>query len=115
MVSGGLMTHRWRMYRHAFYNRNSSDGWSEEEFEFGRIDFKTGYELKEAGVPGAGLEFVERTRREILSLMNLGSNSCAPIARQLNLKGMLNNVGGDWTDRTVKIFADRYIQKRLRF
>ena len=103
------------MYRHAFYNRKSSDGWSEDEDEFGRIDFKTRDELRAAGVPHAELEFVDRTKHEILFLSERGGGSCAPIARQLNARGILNNVGGDWTDRTVKIFADRYLQGRVRY
>jgi hypothetical protein len=103
------------MYRHAFYTPKSSDAWSDEEDQFGRIDYKTGEELRAAGVPHAEPEFVERIKREILSLMKSGSASCAAIARQLNAKGILNSVGDDWTDRIVKIFADRYLRGRVPY
>jgi hypothetical protein len=36
------------MYRHAFYTRKSSDAWSDEEDQFGRIDYKT---AKNSGPP----------------------------------------------------------------
>jgi hypothetical protein len=81
-----------------------------------RIDFKTREELIAAGVPQpADLGFVERSQREILGLVKSGSACCGPIARQLNAKGILNNVGGNWTDRIVKIFADRYLRGRVRY
>jgi hypothetical protein len=103
------------MYRHAFYTRKSSDGWSEDD-EFGRIDFVTRDERTAAGVSQpADLEFVERTKREISSFVKSGNAFCGPIARQLNANGILNNIGGNWTDRTVKIFADRYLHQRVRY
>jgi hypothetical protein len=58
MVPGELVHRGWRMYRHAFYTRKSSDAWSDEEDQFGRIDYKTGEELRAAGVPHAEPEFV---------------------------------------------------------
>jgi hypothetical protein len=104
------------MYRHAFYTRKSSDGWSEEDDKFGRIDFRTREEITAAGVSQrADWKFVERSKGEILNLMKSGNACCGPIAKQLNAKGILNNVGGYWTDRIVKIFADRYLQGRVRY
>src|ERR1700730_9765531 len=103
------------MYLHAFSRRRSSDGLIEEEYELGRIADKTGYELRAAGVPKATAAFVEQIKQEILNLLERGQVICAPIARDLNSKGLLNYEGGTWTDRIVKSFADNYLPGRVRF
>jgi hypothetical protein len=104
------------LYRHARTpGSNARDSWDELEDNFGRIDHKTRLELAAAGVPHAAQEFVVLIKGRILTLALNVNPTCAQIARELNSMEVLTATGGQWTDRIVRIFTDRYLPAKIRF